>query len=202
MPYLFLDCEMGGLEKEIHSLLSVYLMFVDDDFHPIDDLYLYLKPNDGNYVVCAQAMAVNKIDLVAHDLKAITYKEGGTKLYQFLKEISDNGKIKVVPVGHGVYGDVEWVIQHLMGRDTFENFTSYRKLDTQSTCQFLKACGKFPADVSGSLKSIAEYFGIPVVETALHDAKVDTGLTLEVFKSLRSQVMGEPYPDLERENDD
>jgi hypothetical protein len=193
---------MGGLEKEIHSLLSAYFLFVDDDFHPIDDLYLYLKPNDGNYVVCARAMNVNKIDLVIHETKAITYKEGGTKLYQFLKAMSADGRIKIVPVGHGVYGDVEWVIHNLMGRDTFQNFTSYRKLDTQSTCQFLKACGKFPEDVSGSLKSIADYFGIVNVETDLHDAKVDTLLTLEVFKALRSQVMGEPYPELEKENND
>jgi oligoribonuclease (3'-5' exoribonuclease) len=192
--YVFLDCEMGGLEKEIHSLLSVYLLFVDDDFQPIDDLYLYLKPNDGNYVVCAQAMNVNKIDLVVHDTKAITYREGGTKLYQFLKAISNDGKIKVVPVGHGIYGDIEWIIHNLIGLDTWNNFVSYRKIDTQAISQFLKTCGKFPEDVSGSLKSIADYFGIAHVENELHTAKGDTLLTLEVFKALRNSIMGEPTP--------
>ena len=186
---------MGGLEKEKYSLLTAYFLFTDDDFNPVDDLYLYLKPDDDIYKVCGSAMNVNRIDLKVHDTKAITYKEGGTKLYNWLKSVSNDGKFKLTPVGHGVYGDVEWVIHHLISRGSLEVFTSYRKLDTQAVCQFLKTCGRFPEDVSGSLKSIGDYFGIPNDENDLHDAKVDTLLTLEVFKALRSEVMGEPYPD-------
>ena len=186
--YLFLDNEMGGLERDKYSLLTVYLLATDDKFNVIGDLYLYLKPEDGIYRVCGEAMNVNRIDLKVHDTKAITYKEGGTKFYNWLKDLTDNGKNKFTVVGHGVYGDVEWIIWHLMSRGSWETFTSYRKLDTQAVCQFLKACGLFPETVSGSLISIAQYFGITVDENACHDAKYDTELTYKVFMALVKQM--------------
>ena len=185
--YIFLDNEMGGLEKDKYSLLSVYLMATDDDFNVIGDLYLYLKPDDGIYKVCGEAMNVNRIDLKVHDTKAITYKEGATKLYKWLDTLTDHGKVKATVVGHGVYGDVEWIIAHLLSRNTWENFTSYRKLDTSAVCQFLRACGMFPADVSGSLTSLAKYFGVPMDENLTHSAKYDTELTFKVFMALKNQ---------------
>jgi oligoribonuclease (3'-5' exoribonuclease) len=186
--YLFLDDEMGGLDREKYSLLSVYLLATDDQFNAIGSLYLYLKPDDGIYRVCAEAMNVNKINLVEHDTRAITYKEGSTKLYNWLKQLTNEGKTKATVVGHGVYADVEWIIYHLMSRGSWETFTSYRKLDTQAVCQFLKACGLFPETVSGSLISIAQYFGITVDENACHDAKYDTELTYKVFMALVKQM--------------
>ena len=75
-----------------------------------------------------------------------------------------------------------------MKLETWETFVSYRKLDTQAVCQFLKSCNRFPDDVSGSLESIAKYFNIPIDENDLHDAKVDTLLTVEVFKKLREHI--------------
>ena len=183
---------MGGLEKEQYSLLTVYLMMTDDNFNVIGDLYLYLKPNDGIYKVCARAMEINKIDLVKHDTKAITYKEGATALYNFLSKMTDNGKVKATVVGHGIYGDVEWILHHLISRNSFENFTSYRKLDTSSTCQFLKSVGMFPDDVSGSLVSLAEHFKVEVDKNSAHDAKYDTELTFKVFLAMRRMFIGTP----------
>lgn len=186
--YIFLDNEMGGLEREKYSLLTVYLLATDDQFNVIGDLYLYLKPDDGIYKVCAEAMNVNKIDLVLHDTRAITYKEGGTTLYKWLSSMTDAGKVKATVVGHGVYGDVDWITYHLMSRATWENFTSYRKLDTSAVCQFLKSCGLLP-DISGSLTSLAKYFGVPLDENKAHDAKYDTELTMQVFLALRKVLL-------------
>jgi oligoribonuclease (3'-5' exoribonuclease) len=199
--YIFLDNEMGGLEREKYSLLTLYLMATDDAFNVIGDLYLYLKPDDGIYRVCAEAMNVNKIDLVVHDIKAITYKEAGTKLYKWLQSITgigvpqsggtrtENASNKATIVGHGVYGDVEWICYHLMNKATWEIFTSYRKLDTSAVCQFLKACDLFPESVSGSLTSIAKYFDVPVDENECHSAEYDTKLTFQVFLKLRELLL-------------
>lgn len=192
--YLFLDNEMGGLERDKYSLLTVYLLATDDKFNVIGDLYLYLKPEDGIYKVCAEAMNVNKINLVEHDTRAIIYKDGGTKLYNWLRGLTDDGKNKFTVVGHGVYGDVEWIIHCLMSRGSWEKFTSYRKLDTSAVCQFLKACGKFPDSVSGSLTSLAKHFGVPVDENLAHDAKYDTELLFQVFQALRKHVMTDEKP--------
>lgn len=188
--YLFLDDEMGGLDKDKHSLLQVYLMAVDGSFKTVDELNLLTKPDDGNYCVCGEAMNVNKIDLVKHDALAITYKEAGTKLYKWLQNLTDDGKTKLIVVGHGVYGDVEWVIKHLMSRGSWEKFTSYRKLDTQAVVQFLKACGIFSeSDFSGGLESICKYFGIPFDSDKAHDAKYDTQKTYEAFLKLRQLLI-------------
>jgi oligoribonuclease (3'-5' exoribonuclease) len=183
--YIFLDAEFGGLEKEKYSLLTVYLTAVDADFKVIEDLYLYLKPDDGIYKVCASAMTVNKINLIEHDKIAITYKEAGTKLYNFLKKMSNDGKVKLIPSGHGVYGDVQWIVHHLISFGSWETFVSYRLLDTQATCRFLLACGLFPDTVSGSLVSIGQFLNVEVDINSAHDAKYDTELTLRVFLGLR-----------------
>ena len=186
--YLFLDNEMGGLERDKYSLLTVYLLMTDDQFKEIGNLYLYLKPDDGIYKVCGDAMNVNRIDLKVHDRIAITYKEGGTKLYNWLKQLTNEGKNKATVVGHGIYGDVDWICHYLMNKATWEIFTSYRKLDTSAVCQFLRACGLFPDTVSGSLISLAQHFGIPADENACHDAKYDTELTYKVFVALVKQM--------------
>jgi len=199
--YLFLDNEMGGLDKEKYSLLTVYLKMTDDNFNLIGSLYLYLKPEDGIYKVCADAMAINKIDLVEHDKKATTYKLGGTALYNWLKELTDNGKVKATVVGHGIYGDVDWITYHLIGRNSWENFTSYRKLDTSAVAQFLRSVGMIPESVSGSLVSLAKHYNVGVDETSAHDAKYDTELTFRVFLAMRKQLLNvsqyQPCPECE-----
>lgn len=187
--YLFIDDEMGGLDKDVNSLLQVFLLATDSNFKVVDELNLFTKPDNGNYVVNGQAMNVNRIDLKVHDTYALTYKEAGTKLYKWLQSLTDDGKTKLIVVGHGVYGDVEWIIKHLISQGSWEKFTSYRKLDTQATVQFLKACGVFTEDVSGSLESLAKHFGITVDEDRLHDAKYDVQMTFEVFLKLRELVM-------------
>jgi oligoribonuclease (3'-5' exoribonuclease) len=188
MAYLFLDNEMGGLDRDQHSLLTVYLAVFDEHLMKLDELYLYLRPNDGIYKVVASAMAVNKIDIVQHDGIAITYKEGGTELYNFLKRNSKDGADKLIPVGHGIHGDIDWILYHLISRGSWNVFVSYRKLDTSAVAQFLKSCGRFPETVSGSLKSLAEFFNVPFKEEELHDARVDTLISVAVFDKLRKYI--------------
>ncbi len=187
--YLALDNEMGGIGLE-YSLLTVYLAALDKDFKKISSLYLYLKPNDEIYRVCGRAMGINKINLVEHDKIAITYKEGGTKLYNWLKEMSNDGKNLLTPIGHGIYGDVELIIHNLISRGSWEKFTSYRKLDTQAVVQFLKAAGVFTEDISGSLDSLATHFKLHNDINKLHDAEYDTDLTIGVLKELIKLTKG------------
>ena len=188
--YIFLDNEMGGVEIDKYSFLTSYLMVVDADFKIIDDLYLYLKPDDGIYKVCASSMEVNQIDLIEHDKKAITYKEAGTKLYLWLKKHTNDGQLKLMPIGHGVGGDIMWIVEHLISRGSWEKFISHRRVDTLSACQFLKTCNCFPETVSGSLESLSEHFKLTdKVCGSLHDAKVDTWLNYYVFLELRKIIV-------------
>ena len=195
MKYIFLDCEMGGIELK-YSLLTAYFIVTDHEFKKLGDLYLYVKPDDGDYLVSGQGMGINGIDIYQHDCKAITQKNAGKLLYNFIKEHSNDGKDKLTPGGHAVKGDIEHVIDKLISRGTWENFCSYRMLDTSMIAQFLKSVGKLPEEVSGSIESLAKHFGIikenwhnsmsdeEFVTNDLHDAKVDTLVTIRVLQEL------------------
>lgn len=179
--YIVLDCETGGIGLD-KSLLTYFFQITDDKFNPIADLSLAMKPDDGIYRVTGEAMGINKINLVEHDKIAIPYKKAGTELYNFLKTNFQGSDKRYVPVGHGMSGDLDQIFDKLMARATWETFCSYRRLDTSVACQFLRSCGMLPDTVSGSLESLANYFGLP--KGTLHDCKYDALTTLEVLKKL------------------
>lgn len=180
--YLAMDNETGGLADNI-SLLSSYLEVFDDDFNSIDSLELYVKPNDGVYLVQAEGMSINKIDLIEHDKIAITYSEAGQKLFKFLQKNSNDGEIKLIPVGKQVHGDVRWLQQHLLGKKTMDKFVSYRQIDITGLAMGLQIKGKLPSDLSLSLSSLVKYFGVEIPGNA-HEAKYDTQATILVWVEL------------------
>lgn len=186
--YIAIDNETGGIGVDKVSLLSAYFAVYDKDLKFVADLDLFLKPNDGVFRVEGEALGVNKIDLVEHTKIAKTYSEGGQLLFHFLKEHSQNGQLKLIPIGHNVTFDLLFIYTQLVNRTTFEQFVSYRKLDTGVIGQFLKLCGKLPETVSAGLDSLADYFGI--VQTAKHTGKGDVETTVEILR--RMQEIGMP----------
>lgn len=177
MKYLFLDSEMGGLGLD-KSLLTLYLEFTDDKLETVEPLHLFLKPDDGVYRVEGGGLRVNGIDLTRHDLTAIPYKKGGTLLYEFLKKHQERPE-DIVPVGHGVDGDIRHITDKLVARGTWEQFCSHRYLDTSSVCKFLQLKGLLPASLKGSLESLKEHYGIQ--ETS-HTADGDVRTIKQVLK--------------------
>lgn len=184
IKYLHLDAEMGGRELK-YSLLTAYFMVTDADFNVIDKLYLYVKPDNGDYVVSGQGMSVNKIDLVQHDKIALPYKEAKTVLYKFLCKCTDNGKNKLTPLGHGVRGDIAHVLDKLISEGSWEQHCTYHYIDTSVVLQFLRACGKLPLNIDGGVTGLVEYFQIPILtKVAWHDAEFDTLMTMMVYKEM------------------
>jgi hypothetical protein len=182
--YLAIDNETGGFDGT--SLLTSYLAVLDEKLDVVADHQFVLKPNNGIYLVEAGGLAVNGINLVEHDRTAVTYSMAGQALRNFLIRETDSGKNKLIPFGHGVIFDVLSIHAHLLGRATFEQYTSYRKFDTAVVAQFLKFANLLPQEVSGSLGSLAEYFHI--VPTKLHDAKSDVETTIAVAKAMGALV--------------
>ena len=180
--FIALDVETGGIGTD-YSLLSAYFLALDEKFNKIGDLYLYLKPDDGIYRVCGEALNVNRIDLKFHDTKAMIYRDAGTLLYKWLSKITDDGKTRAYLLGHNVKGDRDKIVQFLLCRGSWEKFISHRLRDTQASAGFLVDSGILP-DLSCSLGSLVKYFGIPFDENEMHDAKVDTEKTVEVYKAL------------------
>jgi len=189
--YIAFDCETGGLDTGVNSLLTVYFVIFDKNFRVLGELDLKIKPDKGNhYVVDAGALAINKIDLVKHDAVATTLSQAKSDLYNFLQTHNTDGKIKLIPVGHNIYFDEECVIANLISRANWHKFVSYRRLDTGVILQFLKLAGLLPVNISGSLASIVEFFNIPKGGD-LHDAKTDTVATVKVLRALLRAVSKE-----------
>lgn len=181
--FIAFDNETGGIAPET-SLLTVYFAILDDQLNLIDELELYLKPNGGEpYVVEAGGLEVNKINLIEHDKKAITYSEGGQLLVKLLKKHAV-GKDRLTPLGHNVPFDIDGICNNLLGRKTWNQYVSYKIQDTQQCASFLQRKGYFPPDMSMSLTSLASHFNISVIGGQAHESKYDTLVTIEVYKAL------------------
>lgn len=176
--YLHTDCEMGGRELK-YSLLTAYFLVTDDNFQKIAELYLRVKPDDGTYILSGQGMLINGINLQEHDKIAVPYKQAKTTLFNFLKLNAGCGKL--VPVGHGVRGDIDHIIDKLISEGSWEQFCTYHFIDTSVVLQFLRACGKMPLDTDGSVSALAKFFCIDI-EGDLHDASVDTKVTCAILQ--------------------
>ena len=180
--YLPFDNETGGLGKDV-ALLSAHFAVCDAKWNVIDELDILSKPNDDQYVVTARALEINKINLIEHDKVALTYSQAGAKLRDFLWLHSDNGKVKLVPVGKNVGFDVIKVTDNYLGARTWNQFVSYRLYDITTLVIYLKNVGKLPQDAPDSLEGLANYRGIPI---EAHTAKGDNYAGIEVVKWLES----------------
>jgi hypothetical protein len=192
IKYLFLDTECGGGGIK-YSLLTVGLVVTDENFKVLDTLNLRVKPDDGYYIVSGQGMAVNKINLATHDKIATPYKQAKQALYAFLWRLSNSGKQKLTPVGHGVKGDMDHLFNCLISIGSWEQFCTYHYIDTSVVLQFLRAADLMPLDIDGSVEGIAKYFNIPVGEN-LHDALEDAFLTHSIYQRMLKIVKDRELP--------
>jgi DNA polymerase III epsilon subunit-like protein len=181
--YLFIDTETLGLGLD-KSLLQVGLVVTDDKFNYYTDKdRLYnIKPDDGIYHGTAESLRINNINLVAHDKSAMACRDCKVFLYDFLNSHSYKGKIKLIPVGKNVHGDIAQICDKLISRGSWENFVSYQPLEINGAWRLLEAQGKVPELEKTGLSSIADYFNIPVV--GLHNARDDNKLAIEIMRRL------------------
>lgn len=176
--YCVIDLEAGGIGTD-KTLLSLYVGILDEKFNLLNELDIKIKPDNGIYILTAKGMEVNKINIVEHDKTAITYKEAGTQLYNFIKGYSTN---KLIPLGHGVAFDCKFLQNTIISQGSWEKFVSYRTVDTGCIARFLMMIGKLQ-DCEGSLESLVKLLGIKL-EGNHHEAKFDALASVEVLKKL------------------
>lgn len=186
--FLPFDCESGGIGEDI-TLLTAHFAACDKDWNVVDELELALKPKEVDdtgcaiYKVTASALSINKIDLIKHDLVAVHASEAGQLLRQFLVKNSQNGKIKLQPMGKNIGGDVDWVTTHILGKKTWAQYVSYRHYDITTLITYLKRVGKLDRFAPESLEKLAEHLDI---HADWHTAKGDNYAGIEVMKRLES----------------
>lgn len=195
--YITFDTELSSLDLD-NSLLTAYFVILNENLEIEKELDLRLMPNDNWYRFSPSAMAVNKIDLVELAKTAVTYKEGGTLLFDFIarayKQVGEQpnfsgfpNELKLIPFGQGIISDTRQLTTNLINRGTWDNYVSYRTIELSSLTQVLKIKKRLPEDLSGGLESMVEYFRIKIEGNA-HEAKTDTYANIEVFKKLMELI--------------
>lgn len=180
MKFLGTDCETGGIGDDT-SLLTAYFVALDSNFNTVDDLYLKVKPPNFVYNVTAEALSINGINLVEHNKAAETPDVCMQKLLDFVQMHSEQGKDRLVPIGHNVAFDIRRYKTQLLRRPTqIDKYVDYRCLDTCAIARFLQLTNKLPPKMSISLDELSRFFRIPKPE--IHDAKSDTHAAIKVLQ--------------------
>lgn len=189
MHYLWEDCETGGTDAQVHSLLTGYWAIYNEQWEKLDELELYLKPDDGNIIAVQEALDVTGIDIKTHleDPRTITYSEGKAVILAFLEKHKIKGKRNHFrPCGQNVGFDETFIMTQLVPTEEWRKLVHYRAIDTLQILTFLQDVGFLPKEL-GNLGSQVEYFGIPVGKA--HDAKEDIRMTIDVYRAYRKLLI-------------
>lgn len=215
MKIVILDIETGGLNPNIHSLLTVYLEIID--FNPIsleaktiDSFSTMLKPVKNSYIVTKEALKVNKIDVEELNIKGESIEVARNRLINLLSKYSPRyidytkidmfssvygespreGKIeRLLVLGHNVAFDLAFVHNNLIPKELWEIYCSHRILDTSTIGRMLILSGKIKLDYDSSFDEFCKYFGI--VNTQPHDASYDVKATKELFLKMLECIRGQ-----------
>lgn len=179
--YVFHDFETGGWDGT--SILTYYAAITDNEFKVLRDIELKIKPDDGKYIVTAEALAINRIDLLEHWKKAVPKAEAISQIQHFLRQdYWANGNIIYHPAGHNVEFDNLILKNQLLGPEEYRRYFWKHSLDTATLAVLLKNMGKFPSRFEISLANLAKHYGIDA--TNAHDAKFDVHLAIGVLKCM------------------
>lgn len=189
--YLFVDTETGGLTPQ-HSLLTVSCIVADQDFNiiPVDSVNvpgLYLQLKHDEYSLTAGALAVNKINLSAHHAAAMTLPAARSALTNYLnRAIAATGKKRLIPAGHNVAFDVQFLRAYLLDDAAWDQYFTYPAFDTAAIARFLNAAGIVAGGYS--LTSLRNKFLAHMTDLDMHNAEVDNLVAIELAKKFVSYV--------------
>ncbi|WP_019588460.1 3'-5' exonuclease [Deinococcus apachensis] len=181
-PIIFVDTETGGRDPARHPLLTVGLVTLTPRGEVTRPLHLRVRHEQ--YDVDEEAMAVNGIDLAAHDAEARPAGEIADAIRAYAGEVG-----RVMLGGHNLHFDTGFLRTLLPNLG--EVFRRGR-VDTKLTAQFLIHAGRLPRKLGTGLDGLAGHFGF---EYRAHDALEDAAVTARVYAELlRLTAPGEAEP--------
>jgi DNA polymerase III alpha subunit (gram-positive type) len=184
--FILLDTETGGLYPGVTSLLSLYALALDKNYCILDLLDLSMRPDSGIYSVDPRAMEVNKINLTEHSANAVEMSEAKEIFQSFLEDHSYGKTNKLMIMGHNPWFDVNFIKANLVSPTEWEEYFTYKGIDTSVISLFLQDCGLLPPQLKCNLTTLATYFGLDI-ENA-HSAKADVLLCYAVHQRLMELV--------------
>ena len=189
--YLFMDTETGGLTPQ-HSLLTVSCIAVDDKFNVVSlgDNHpgLYLRIRHDEYALTAGALEVNKINLAEHHQKAMPLDVARDMLRSYLlRACQVTNKKRLVPAGHNVAFDVQFIRANLLTNQQWDEFFTYPSLDTAAIARFFNSVGMLGGG-GYSLTALRNRFLPHLNQSVMHDAETDNLVTIELAKKFATMV--------------
>lgn len=187
--YLAMDVETTGLRPSTHSLLTGALFALDEKFDELDRMTFALKHEV--YRVAPRAMAINNIDLVAHEKIAEDATSVRCRIGNFLlantNVNAETGKRKrLMPLGKNVHFDTGW-FQDLCG-STWDEFVGYSNFDLSTLAHAAEIVGHLPKGADLSLVGLAKHFGF---EHRAHTADGDVEATIACTKKILYMLQGD-----------
>lgn len=181
---LFTDVETGGLDCSRHSLLTVSFVLVQDN-QIIETKEWYIKPKHG-YVVEAEALKVNRIDIVKHDEIAKPAFDCANGIIKYLESLFKKYNNKLILAGQNTIFDINFIKEFMdWNRDLekFNEYVSHRYVDIMSLAIVLNQNGVLNL-FSYKLEEMIKYFNIEVDEKDRHTATGDAIAAFKVYLKL------------------
>lgn len=181
---LFIDTETGGLNPEIHSLLSLALAAWDSNSGLIDTCEIYF--NHDKYSITNKATEINKINE-----SNISYMDNFISPDHAIKEIEWFCKKNflepnsIVIAGHNVAFDISFLKKlYSNQRSNYNARFSHRFVDTHSIMYYLQMVNRLPEYLKLDSSNAFDYFGLHVKNR--HTALGDALATVKLFEALLS----------------
>ncbi|RMD72192.1 MAG: 3'-5' exonuclease [Bacteroidetes bacterium] len=193
---LFIDTETGGTNPQKHDLLSVGLAVWENG----NIIARKEIPVQGRPERCTEeALAINRIDLEAHNRKALSRKEALSEIIRFIEQHFEERPVTVA--GHNVAFDLNFLraLFEEFGED-MSHYLAHRTIDTASILQLLallEGSASNLQEVASSSRAFAIYhIDIPAKErhTALGDAMATARLFSKILEKLKERHQPDPAP--------
>jgi DNA polymerase-3 subunit epsilon len=178
--YLFLDTETGGLDSQLHSLLSLGLVVGDaSGIREQTEILIKHEP----YVVTGGGMKVNRIDLARHHEAALSPEGAVEALNAFLDRHFDK-EASLTLVGHNIAFDRAFLGTFLasQGRDLEPRF-HHRCVDTHAVAAALRDAGRLKVEKLSS-DALFAHFEVEPPEPLRHTALGDAVATFHLYWTL------------------
>lgn len=184
MKLVVVDTETGGLDPQVHSLLSVGMWTLDTVERTIYNP-LYFLVREPHIVTVPQAMEVNGLGVEDIEKDGLDPHSALHVIRNYCRDLGD----KPSPVGHNIAFDIAFLNRLVRLTDTEDLGLPfhYRTVDVPSVLTTLYLAGVLPSDISSSQKAL-KYFGMErgSVHNALHDAECTGKVYLKLLGMLDS----------------
>ena len=182
---LLIDTETGGLDPNVHSILSIAALVLNYDGQVIDEFYrLVNEAEDGFIMATEEALKINGLTKEQCQDKGVHPRTVVRELLQLLAEHDMTESVTLV--GHNVgfdRGFLKRLFAKGFAADVFDDVFSHRMICTQSGAGLLDQAGVIRL-TSTSLDGVCKFFGITLDRSNGHHAMTDARATAEVFHRL------------------